>query len=121
MNGAEYRNRLIEKRGEALQSLGMPFDNFTNLGRVADDDRALVSHEEFIQLRRNDLNREVLRLVEDAMERLASGTFGACQRCGDRIPEKRLRVIPWARYCVKCQDKVTAKAALREDLEAAVR
>jgi RNA polymerase-binding transcription factor DksA len=40
--------------------------------------------------------------LEAALARIDSGTYGACERCGDAIPEERLDAIPHARTCVRC-------------------
>jgi RNA polymerase-binding transcription factor DksA len=42
--------------------------------------------------------------LKQALERLRQGTFGECAECGGEIEPKRLEAIPWARYCVKCQE-----------------
>ncbi len=44
------------------------------------------------------------RLVEidAALERLAAGGYGVCERCGRRIPDERLQARPTARTCVSC-------------------
>lgn len=47
-----------------------------------------------------------LALVETALERLGSGTYGNCQVCGKPIAEARLEAMPAARYCVEDQAKV---------------
>jgi RNA polymerase-binding transcription factor DksA len=40
--------------------------------------------------------------VEAALERLAAGTYGTCERCGDKIAEGRLEARPTARTCIGC-------------------
>ena len=106
---AVYRARLIEKRRSVLSGLGAKFDTVARLGRVAEDDQAQLSHEEFISLRLNGLDYEQLRLVEEALDRLDSGDYGVCLCCEEPIPAKRLQAIPWARYCVTCQELVGAE------------
>ncbi len=44
----------------------------------------------------------ILREVEEALERVAAGKYGACEACGKPIPRERLRAIPYARTCVAC-------------------
>jgi RNA polymerase-binding transcription factor DksA len=39
-----------------------------------------------------------------ALERIRQGTYGVCAECGGDIEPKRLEAIPWARYCVTCQE-----------------
>ena len=44
-----------------------------------------------------------LDLVDSALARLDAGTYGSCQRCGQPIPAERLEVLPWAAFCLACQ------------------
>lgn len=101
-----YRRMLEEKRAAVTASLGSKFDTMARLGRVAEDDQAQISHDEFISLRINSLDYSQLRLIEEALDRLDSGDYGICLACEEPIPPKRLRAVSWARYCVACQDTV---------------
>jgi RNA polymerase-binding transcription factor DksA len=47
-----------------------------------------------------------LRDIDDALRRLADGTYGICEECGKPIDEARLEAVPWARYCVVDQARV---------------
>ena len=40
--------------------------------------------------------------VDAALDRVSSGTYGVCERCGAEIPDERLEVRPTARRCVAC-------------------
>lgn len=53
-----------------------------------------------------DAYRRKLRTIDQALRRIAEGTFGECDRCGEEIGHVRLSAIPWARYCVHCQEKL---------------
>jgi RNA polymerase-binding transcription factor DksA len=44
----------------------------------------------------------ILGDIRAALDRLASGTYGVCQGCRDRIPAERIRLRPWTPYCVRC-------------------
>ncbi len=101
-----YRRMLVEKRQAVLSGLGVKFDTLARMGRVAEDDQAHISHDEFVSLHLNSLDYVQLRLVEEALDRMKSGDYGACLRCETPIPSKRLRALPWARYCVSCQEDV---------------
>jgi len=41
-----------------------------------------------------------LREVEDALARIADGTYGTCTMCGKEIPEDRLEAVPWTKLCI---------------------
>jgi len=99
-----YRKQLLEKRTEVLTALGIKFDTLARMGRVNEEDQAQLTHDEFISLRLNSLDYGQLRLVNEALDRLESGDYGTCLRCEEPIPPKRLRALPWARYCVPCQE-----------------
>jgi DnaK suppressor protein len=97
---------LMHKREEVLAALGAGarFDTMARLGRVAEDDQAQISHDEFVSLRINNLDYAQLRMIVEALHRIESGDYGVCLACEEPIPAKRLRAVCWARYCVKCQD-----------------
>jgi DnaK suppressor protein len=54
------------------------------------------------------LQRETGRLsaVRLALDRIADHTYGICERCEHEIATKRLAAVPWARCCVRCQQRV---------------
>jgi DnaK suppressor protein len=54
--------------------------------------------------------REMLELVNEALRRIESGTYGICEVCGRPIPEARLELIPWAARCAKCAGGGHARA-----------
>lgn len=101
-----YRRMLLARREQVVSGLGVKFDTMATMGRVAEEDQAQLSHDEFVSLRLNSLDYGQLRLVEEALDRVRSGDFGLCLGCGQLIPAKRLQALPWARYCVPCQEAV---------------
>ncbi len=50
-------------------------------------------------------DRKALYELEDALKRVEDGTYGICQECKDSIAKARLKAVPQARFCVKCQEK----------------
>jgi DnaK suppressor protein len=103
-----FRVLLEAKRAELAGSLGdTRFGAQGQNGRVAEEDQAAVSHEEFISSKRNNLEFRMLRMVNAALARIARGEYGDCHACEEPISEKRLKAIPWAAFCVKCQDSHT--------------
>jgi len=51
-----------------------------------------------------DVLREQLTRMEEAEHKLVEGTFGFCEDCGAEIEEDRLRAVPYAIRCVRCQE-----------------
>lgn len=93
------------------------------MGRLEDPsdegDLSLHSHEEWIFTNRNMLDAQILREVKAALKRAADGGFGVCLECGEPISPKRLEALPWARYCVPCQEMQGQSAEQGEAAEAA--
>src|SRR5689334_3948209 len=101
-----YQQVLLEKREQVMAGLGIKFDTIARMGRVAEEDQAQMSHDEFVSLHLNSLDYVQLRLIEEALDRIHSGDYGICLACEESIPAKRLHALPWARYCVSCQEEV---------------
>jgi DnaK suppressor protein len=100
----DYRAALLAMKSEVMSNLGIKVDAIASCARVNEEDQAQLSHDEFLQLRLNSLDYEKLRLVDAALARLYDGEYGVCAGCEEPIPGRRLEVIPWAEYCVSCQE-----------------
>ncbi|MBL8177959.1 MAG: TraR/DksA family transcriptional regulator [Bryobacterales bacterium] len=51
-----------------------------------------------------DRDTRIAREVQDALRRIHDGSYGICLRCEEPIKPRRLEAVPWARYCVHCQE-----------------
>jgi DnaK suppressor protein len=103
----ELKEVLEEKRREVLNAIqrsrlaGMEVRQ-ESVPEMGDFVTASVEKEQIFEMGENGV--EMLREVEDALERLQAGTYGVCQRCSERIATARLKAIPFARLCVTCQE-----------------
>ena len=64
-----------------------------------------------VAIRKLDRESALLKHVEAALTRIEEDTFGVCLHCEEEIPQKRLNAVPWAAYCVSCQEKVDRQRA----------
>lgn len=74
------------------------------VGDESEDLDAITGHSE--REREKALESSVNVLLEEiqsALERIACGRYGLCARCGRRIPDARLRALPYATMCVRCK------------------
>ena len=67
-------------------------------------DRMQQTANREVAIRNIDRESNTLKDVTAALGRLSQGTYGACLCCEEAIPDKRLRAVPWAAYCVICQE-----------------
>ena len=74
-------------------------------------DRAVRESEEGLARTLLASEEQILGEATAALERLALGTFGACERCGHPIARARLDAVPYARHCVRCERESEAPTA----------
>ena len=110
----DHHTALLKMKSAVLLNLGIKFDTIASMGRINEEDQAQYSNDEYLQLRLNALEYRKLRQLEAALDRLHNGDYGSCLGCEESIPPRRLEIIPWARYCVHCQDLI-ANAETEEE------
>lgn len=109
----EIKSTLESKRDEVLRRLRR-LDEITveRAPDPVDELEMITERESAITLLERD--SRLLREIDAALRRMKDGDFGRCAMCGKDIGLRRLRAIPWATYCVACQDQVDRSQA-RED------
>ncbi len=78
-------------------------------------DMAANAYTKELLVSMSDNDRQLLNLIDEALERMDDSGYGKCIRCGQPLPEKRLEAVPWARHCVKCQELHERGLLLEED------
>lgn len=64
-------------------------------------------------LKFRDDARVVLKLIDEAIERVKSGVYGTCERCGREIDRERLEMLPYTAVCGVCQEDVEREIPVR--------
>ncbi len=114
LNLARYRQVLEEKAEEVRRSMSAQkaAQVVARLDVPSDEgDLSQQHHEEWIFLNRNSIDMKLLREVSDALHRIDHDHYGICLECDEPISFKRLEAVPWARYCVTCQERIAARIA----------
>jgi DnaK suppressor protein len=111
------RERLLQQRQEILNM----YNQDVRAGQESADeptedivDRANNAYNRELMFSLSDGERVLLLQIEDAIRRLDEGTYGRCSNCGQTISMQRLEAIPWARFCIDCQE-LAEKGMLSED------
>jgi DnaK suppressor protein len=89
-----------ETRGKGADRTG---DQSTVPGHTAE--LASDASEKNLSYGRMESQSEELKEIKEALERIEDGSYGICESCQGKIPKERLKAIPYARRCVKCQEK----------------
>lgn len=117
---AHYRTVLEKKADEVRRSMSAQkaAQVVARLDCPSDEgDLSQQHHEEWIFLNRNTIDMKLLREIADALHRMDQGTYGICLECDEAITAKRLDAVPWARYCVTCQEQIAARIAAGDLVE----
>jgi len=113
-NGARYdelKRMLEDRRREILNEVQSKIKDVRtegtgNLtGGVVDaEETSVMDMQEDIELALVQMKAETLARINEALERLDSGTYGRCNECGDEISPQRLRALPFAIRCKDCEE-----------------
>ena len=102
-----FRQLLLTKRTELLDRVRSARSNDDNENDAeAPDlgDRALNTMSRDLLFQLSTGERDVVRRIDAALDRLEKGTFGKCVHCGNDVEPRRLQAVPWARHCIECQE-----------------
>lgn len=75
----------------------------TNLSDLGDQASAEADQNFILRLKGRE--QRLLKKIDEAMERIANGTFGICDSCGEEIDYKRLKARPVTVLCIECKTR----------------
>lgn len=110
-----FKQILEEKRAELAKVLrkreGIAIE------KAADAlDEVQYAAERELAIRNLDRESQLFRQVRAALRRIEEGTFGVCVHCDQEISQKRLQAVPWAAYCLQCQEIVDRQQERGEEI-----
>lgn len=91
----DLRDEFFRKLGREYNS---QFDNPHDL-----EELGLIDVIEDMGIAVADIRKEDLEKMDQALRKLDEGTYGVCDECGEEIEEERLKVMPFAEYCLRCK------------------
>lgn len=104
----KFKQRLVAKRKELVSevrgsNVGSLETNADGIQDIADQASSAYTKEFLLSI--GDAERRMLRQVDEALDKIRQDTYGLCESCGEMINERRLEALPFARLCIKCQEK----------------
>jgi len=99
---ARFRRILIEKKNQLLELIRKKDIDLTE-NEVSEDDKVESSIEKNIFFSVSSNEEQIIHEIDRALKRIDSGNYGNCELCSKKIADKRLRSMPWVRYCITCQ------------------
>ena len=112
----EFKKIILKKKEEVLDGIKHISDDTLNKSQkdAAGDisgytyhmaDVATDTYDREFSLGLASSEREALYELDDALKKIDEGTFGICESCKLIIAKIRLKAVPNARLCIKCQEK----------------
>lgn len=104
MDAATVKVILQQKLAECRQSMQHNSDDL-HIEPVADElDNVVNKGVRELALQGKDRISQTIQRVRAALQRIEYGQFGLCVRCEESISAKRLKALPWAERCIKCEE-----------------
>ena len=103
----KYRRLLDDKKASLSQEIAKTRsaeEETTEESTQDIADKAVSSYTREFLYSLTDGERGTLLQIDEALVRVDEGSFGFCTNCGQPMAEKRLTAVPWAPYCVDCQE-----------------
>jgi DnaK suppressor protein len=117
----EMKEILLKIRDETLLEIQRAIKSGAKVttGEPSGDiyDQASSERDRELDLLLGDREREKLANIDEALIRLEEGEYGVCEECEEEIPLGRLKVLPFARYCVKCKADIEKQQAQTKRFE----
>ena len=104
LNLKQIKDKLVAERGLLIGKLkdnDLSIDDSETHDPV---DLAVRNYSKNVALAVSENESRQLLLIDEALLRIEDDEYGACQNCENQINPKRLAAIPWARYCLNCQE-----------------
>jgi DnaK suppressor protein len=102
-----FEKRLQEKRAELLGRVKAARSSETEGNDLeAPDlgDRALTTITRDLMYQLSTGERDLVRRIDAALDRITDGTYGECIHCTKKVQIARLEAVPWALHCIECQE-----------------
>ncbi len=118
MTKTEQNNykKILEAKQDELEQIVRNRDAIA-IEKSADAlDEVQHASERELAIRNLDRESNLLRNVRSALRRIDDGSFGTCLHCEEEISPKRIAAVPWAPYCIQCQEQADRNQADGEEM-----
>ena len=104
----KQKARLIARKAELETRLVRIEDELEEPADPDVEERAVERQDDEVLEAMGEAGLAELRGVDAALDRIASGRYGTCARCGEDIAEARLEAVPHAALCQSCHAEINA-------------
>jgi DnaK suppressor protein len=100
----DIRRDLERQRAGLLSEAGVVLTSRPGTQSFPDlSDQASAEEDQNFVLKLREREQKLLKKIDEALDRMATRTYGICERCGQEIPYKRLKARPVTTLCIQCK------------------
>jgi len=111
----EIEHMLLKQRAELLRLISRSSaweKDISKLERGDLQDMAATSLEREMTFALGSREREEFRMINSALKKITLKTYGICEGCGENINIKRIKILPFAQYCIECKSSMEQEMLL---------
>ena len=111
----KFKKMLIDERKRLEDELHANAQSETDRGSELADydnhpaDAASETYERTKNYALDENFREIIGRVDEALRKIEEDSYGLCDRCGEPISVERLKAIPYATFCIECQETLETR------------
>jgi DnaK suppressor protein len=117
-----YQQLIVRKRKEVLKELNRELNEWVNQSSeikslIGSDmgDLSTLSLSSDLSVSLVSRYSNMLKQLDQALERIEEGTYGLCEECGRKIDDRRLEILPSTLYCTPCQQSIEKEGSGRSN------
>lgn len=111
----DFEKRLLQEREKIIKGINYDSGQISTTQTEASGDLSAYSNhmaDQGTETEKRELSsinlsrqKELLFSIDHALRKIHQGRYGICEKCGKLIEKKRLKILPYARFCIKCTGK----------------
>lgn len=112
----KFKNVLEEQLKDLQHDFGKKYLNIKSTALPDVNDQASAESERNFEIRIKDRERKLIGKVQESLKKVAEGTYGICESCGDAIGSKRLMARPVTNLCINCKSQMEDNERREENM-----
>ena len=107
INTKHFKEMLLMRKAELekiLNNITNEIDEISRCDVKEDGDFAAASMDSSRDYQIYLKQKQELKEIEEALKRIEEGRYGICEMCDEPISEERLKIKPYAKYCIICRE-----------------
>lgn len=102
-----FQMLLLERKEQIIKNIKVTTEDIEDLKNIEindEGDYAALCTDNLIEQAIQEQQQKELEEIEYALKKIENGEYGICEMCGENIKPLRLKIKPFAKYCITCRE-----------------